>query len=225
MFPFHRGKTILALSLFSATLLVSPTWALPVVNPGFDVDPLADGNNTCNGVSGFTGWNSLGGGCGTGLFNPQAGQYPGGTVPSGDNVAYLNGNVGYWQALGSTWQPNDTVTFALLVGQRLDEPFGGYTLELRAGSDYDTSTLLQSFSSLVSPGAGLFGPTSVTHSTGGFDAAIGQQILVAFRGQGVQTNFDSVTVESTATPEPGTYGLLGTALVGLALVRRRQTNQ
>jgi PEP-CTERM motif len=194
---------------------------LTVTNPNFDDDVLADGANTCSGVGGFTGWTSLGGGCGTGLNNPNTSMFPGGAAHSGDNVAYLNGAVGYWQALPELYVPG-TFTFALQVGERLDVQFGGYVLELHAGPTYaGASSLLASFASSVSPGAGLFGPASVSHTVNPGDAAIGQQVLIAFRGNGVQTSFDTVTVDAQV-PEPGTYALLGSALVGLAWMRRRR---
>ena len=194
---------------------------LTVNNPNFDADVLPDGANTCSGVGGFTGWTSLGGSCGTGLNNPNSSMFPGGLVPSGDNVAYLNGTVGYWQVLPELYVPG-AFTFALQVGQRLDEPFGGYVLELRAGSTYGSSSLLASVTNLVTPPAGTFAPTSVSHTVNAGDLAIGQQVLVAFRGLGVQSSFDSVTVDGAVAPEPGTYALLGSALIGLAWVRRRR---
>lgn len=194
---------------------------LTVVNPGFDANVLADGTFTCNGTIGFIGWNSFNSGCGTGLLNPDSSQYPGGVAPSQNNVAYHNGPAGFWQALIDTYQAGNTYTFGLLVGQRLDVGFGGYIIELRSGSG--TGPLLASTTNAASPGPGTFLPTSVSYTVGSGDAAIGQQIAVVFRGIGVQTIFDNVTVDSSGVPEPGTYAMVGAgALLALLRHKRRQ---
>ena len=218
---FVPKRLLLPLCLL-AGLTVHAT-PLTVNNAGFDADVLPAETFTCNGVGGFIGWTSLGGGCGTGLNDPNSSMFPGGAAHSGLNVAYLNGAVGYWQALPEIYLPG-MFTFALQVGERLDEPFGGYVLELRYGPNYGASTSLASVTigPLGSPGAGLFGPASVSYMVNPGDLAIGSQVLVAFKGLGVQTSFDSVTVDGAVAPEPGTYALLGSALIGLAWVRRRR---
>lgn len=211
-------KTAL-LIVTAVSAIAASAASLTVVNPGFDADVLADGQFSCNGTIGFTGWNSFNSGCGTGLLNPDSTMFPGGVAPSQNNVAYHNGPAGFWQALTDTYQAGNTYTFALLVGQRLDVGFGGYTIELRAGSG--TGALLASTTNAVSPGAGTFLPTSVSYLVGTGNAVIGQQIAVVFRGIGTQTSFDNVTVDSSAVPEPGTYAMVGGAAL-LALLRRKR---
>ncbi len=210
----------ITLLIVAAVSVMTANAGLVVVNPGFDADVVTDGSSTCNGTIGFTGWNSFNSGCGTGLLNPDSSQYPGGVAPSQNNVAYHNGPAGFWQALTNTYQAGTTYTFGLLVGQRLDVGFGGYIIELRSGSG--TGALLASTTNAVSPGAGAFLPTSVSYTVGSGDAAIGQQIAVVFRGIGVQTSFDNVTVNSSV-PEPGTYAMVGAgALLALLRHKRRQ---
>ena len=91
-------------------LLCTPASAA-LVNGNFDADPVANGSSTCSGTIGFTGWTSFGNTCGTGLHNPDATQYPGGLAPSGDNVAYHNGNAGFWQAASDIYTAGTTYTF------------------------------------------------------------------------------------------------------------------
>lgn len=63
--------------------------SVPIVNPGFDADPVADGSFE---VSGITGWTTAPG-LGQGIYNPTASDYfdP---VPSGQNVGYSNSTAG-----------------------------------------------------------------------------------------------------------------------------------
>ena len=214
-------KTILtwliAIGVSTTAAFANP---LTVVNPGFDADVLPDGGFTCSGTVGFTGWNSFGFGCGTGLFNPSTSAYAGGLAPTNGNVVYENGVAGYWQALTSTYQMGQTVTFSLLVGQRLDASYAGYTLQLFAGNPFGAP--LATISNGPAPGVGAFVPASLSYTVTN-PSLVGQQIIVAFKGGtlGTQTNFDNVSVESSV-PEPGTYALIGAALIPIAALRRKR---
>jgi len=209
-----RLLAVLTLSSFSAA-------AATLNNANFDADVLGDGAFTCGTI---TGWTSFGGGCGTGAFNPAAAHYPGGNAPPNDNVAYLNGTVGYWQQSTDVWTAGIGQTFSMLVGQRTDIPFLGYSLELWAGPATG-GTLVASVTNGVLPGPGTFLPDSISFTPTGAESWLGQNVTVAFRGVplpgGVQTNFHNA--ELTPTPEPGTYALVGTALAGLAVLRRRRS--
>ena len=200
-------------------LLCTPASAA-LVNGNFDADPVANGSSTCSGTIGFTGWNSFGFSCGTGLHNPDATQYPGGLAPSGDNVAYHNGNAGFWQAASDIYTAGTTYTFNILVGQRLDETFSGYTLELRAGTGL--GPLVASVMNSAGPAPGQFIPASVSFTPGVGSGVLGQNVVVVFRGgsAGTQTSFDNATLTSSV-PEPATYALVGSALIALAWRRKR----
>lgn len=208
-----------------ATLLLSTLPAsAALVNGNFDADVLAEGNATCSGTIGFTGWSSPGFSCGTGLFNPGPASYPGGNAPSNDNIAYHNGPSAFYQTSASdVWTAGQTQVFSILIGQRLDETYAGYTIELWAGTPLaPLSTLVASQTNAVSPGPGSFVPTSLSFTPTGGETWIGQNVGVLFRGEtlGVQTNFDNA--ELNGVPEPGTLALLGSALLGLGVARRRQ---
>lgn len=217
------AKLLLGLAL--ATLSAQAA----LVNGGFDLGiTLGDTGATCDGTVGFTPgpWNSFGFGCGTGRFNPGTGQYAGGNVPSNDIVAYHNGGAGFWQLAPDTWQTGQTSTFSIMIGQRLDETFAGYSIEMWAGTPLSgTLVVSQTQADIggVTPAPGQFLPASISYTPTGAETWIGQQISVVFRGGliGTQTNFDNAELTG-AVPEPGTYALVGSALIGLAALRRRR---
>jgi hypothetical protein len=212
--------------LFAAAAFCAVSASAALVNGNFDADAIGgDGSFTCSGTVGFTGWSSPGLGCGTGLFNPGAAHYPGGNAPSNDNIVYHNGAASYYQLAPETWTADVTQTFNLLIGARLDDAYLGYTMELWAGTPLaGGSTLVASQTNGVTPLPGTFLPTSLSFTPTGAETWIGQQVGVLFRGGsiagGVQTNFDNAEL-TTVVPEPGTYALVGSALIGLAMIRRR----
>lgn len=213
--------SLIAVGLSTAAAIAGP---LTIANPGFDADPLPDGGFTCSGTSGFTSWNSFGNGCGTGLFNPSSSAYPGGLAPSGNNVVYENGISGYWQSLSDTYQLGQTVTFSLLVGQRLDASYAGYVLQLYAGNTPVGAPLATISNFVTPPTAGTFVPVSISFFVTN-PTLVGQRIIVAFSGStlGIQTNFDNASGNSTSSvPEPGTYALIGAALIPIAALRRKR---
>lgn len=208
------------LRAFTLFILAAGASQASLVNGNFDADLVPNGVGTCSGGVGFTGWNSYGFTCGTGLHNPDATQYPGGVAPSGDNVAYHNGPAGFWQSSSLTYQAGQTITFSILVGQRLDEAYTGFQLNLLDASGNIVASTDDT--SIPIPTPGTFNPASVSYTVGAGDPLIGQNIGVAFWGRtsGTQTSFDNAEL-TTSTPEPGSLMLLGSALVGLGFWRRR----
>jgi hypothetical protein len=136
-------------------------------------------------------------------FKPSTG--PGGIFPSGIpdglNVAALGsanaalGDGVLVQTLGATLQPNTTYTLAFFVGSRTDVVFGGYNVELLAGS-----TTLAADSSLAPP-SGTFVMGRVVYSSSGANPALlGQALGIRLTGRGSgQAEFDKISLDATPT--------------------------
>lgn len=220
-------KRLLIPGLFALGIsMTANAGVLNILNPGFDIDVLPDGSFNCNGTIGFSNWMSPGGGCGTGLLNPNITQTVGGLAPSGNNVVYENGPNGYYQVLSDTYQVGMTYNFGLMIGSRLDAPPDrGYTLEFRWDTGSGFGAPVASITGIGTAGAGLFAPsTTLSYTVGAGDAAIGKNVIVMFKGgtlPGIQTLFDSA-VGTTTTPEPGTLALVAVSGGLLALGRRKR---
>jgi hypothetical protein len=164
----------------------------------------------------------------TGAWHPSSFEYPGGgntnipagNVPDGVNVAYSNGGL-IAQTLGTALTNNTAYTLGVYVGHRADGYWNHYTIELLAGGN-----VIASATDPVDPGAGNFGLATVSYAAGTADPNAGGLLGIEFLIDGVQVNFDDVTLEATsrgqAVPEPASLALLGIGLAGLGLARRRK---
>ena len=181
---------LLASILFLATLATGPASAvveIPIVNADFEADQLpAAGTNQPT----IVGWVTTPGG-GDGIFRPTANDYPSG-IPSGENAAYVNlpGNL-VRQVLPTPLAPNTTYVLKVSVGWNRNDPFAGYTVQLRAGGDI----LAQDTSSLA-PEQGGWVTSIVQHTTGDNPPAIGELLEIRLLAPGVQANFDDVELTS-----------------------------
>lgn len=164
---------------------------LPVANSSFEAD------DVCNGCSSssITGWNESPGG-GDGVLDPSASDYPGGVVPDGDQVAYVNlpGNH-VWQVLPSVLLANRTYTLQVEIGNRLDTPFAGYSIELRAGG-----VILAADSSSALPADGEFETATLQYVSSNLDGQLGEALEIWLLAPGVQANFDHVRLDES-TPD------------------------
>jgi hypothetical protein len=191
---------------------------LPIVNAGFEEPLLSDGSFTFT-IPGWTGSER------SGVFNPGAGQYPGG-VPEGQNVAFTEDDDDFVsQVLSSTLAADTTYTLMMFVGNRLDFGFPGYLIELRAGG-----VLLAQDANTLAPADGQFLLSTISFTSTAASPGLGQALEVRFLS-GSQANFDDVRLDATATvravPEPGSLALLGggsLALLGHAR-RRKHTSK
>ncbi len=214
MKPFLLSIACLSFSMLPALQAT----ALNIINPSFEIDILGNGGN------GYTvnGWTPNVGCCGVGIQDPTVGMYTSGLSFDGNNFAYGNGGgYGYYQVLTDVFKPNTTYVFSMMVGHRKDLGFGGYKLELRAGNTFSFLPVVASVSGASDPGSGLWAPQSVTYTTGASGTEIGQNILISFGSNGVQTNFDMATGTASTVPEPATLGLIGASLIGLGIRSRR----
>lgn len=198
------------------TLLLagSAAHAAPVfiVNAGFEASVLDDSGVDFNPL----GWNSSGD---SGAFDPHAAAFAAG-APEGENVAFASfGGPTLSQTLASTVEANTLYTLSMLVGNRLDAPFGGYQTELWAGG-----TLLASDDNTLAPADGAFLLSTVQYFASASDSVIGSALEIRFRSLGWQTVFDDVRLDAELrrdVPEPGLLTLLTLGATALASRRRR----
>lgn len=163
--------------------------AIPVVNPSFEDDVLCDG---CSQTATVTGWNVTSGG-GDGVLNPDATQYPGG-VPDGANIAFLNGTGNFvHQTLASNLEAGMRYTLTVNVGQRADENFVGYRVQLRAGGE-----ILAEDNSTQTPTPGTFVTSTVTYKSSAADSELGEPLEIWLLTLGIQSNFDNVQLDAAA---------------------------
>jgi hypothetical protein len=102
------------------------------------------------------------------------------------------------------------------VGRRENVAFAGYNIELLAGN-----TVLVSENS-VTPDPGSFEYVTVDY-TSGISVTPGQALQIRLTSNGVQTNFDNITLDAASIPEPSAIlGLLGFGLLGIASKLRQK---
>jgi len=122
---------------------------------------------------------------------------PGGlSATDGNWYVYSNGNDSIYQTLAATLQPNTTYSLSVDVGARNDQGMPGYSISLSAGGNSLTS---------VSGGDSSFGPgwiTAVATYTTPASVTPGQALQISLGGYGVQTEFDNVRLDATATSTP-----------------------
>ncbi len=161
---------------------------IPITNPSFELDVLADGTNTDGTLSGWTAP------AGSGAFNPADAQYSGASadtgapIPDGVNVAFSNGPIVQQTTVAAV--PNTVYELSVDVGDRLDQPAPGYTITLLEGTNVLGSVDQTDFP--LTDG-GFVTATFTAINTSGTGP-----LSIKLESAGVQTNFDNVRLESTS---------------------------
>lgn len=189
--------------------------SIEVKNPSFEIPPFGAG-----GFGSAVFWTDSLPGAITGAFDPSPALYAT-PIPDGEQVAFANN--GYmWQQLSDPLLSGYAYILRFWVGDRLDEPFPGYSVELRAGTDPNTSTLLAQDTG-GTPNSGEFEKREVTYdSRTAAPGDVGQPLMIVLRSSGIQTTYDAVSLEALELPEPGSVWMSASALilVGLLLLRK-----
>lgn len=229
-------------SLWLATLLACPlplqAVSVTINNPSFEnpITPAATFQGSM--TAGPAGWNVYNAGATNtdryfGVWNPANTDSYRDPVPHGANigVVFLDNDsnfaeAGLQQTLGSSLQLSTQYTLRVEVGNF--DPgagsapwdftgFPGYRVDLLAGT-----TVIASDNNTLSPGEGRFLTSTVSLTIGAGHPNFGQALgirLVNLNGPGVEVNFDRVTLDAVAVPEPAATGLI--AFGALLLAARR----
>jgi hypothetical protein len=230
--------------LTAAIVLVGATSAgaatIEVANAGFELPAQPEGFNTNYTPSGgpanpnaIESWTPVGSPI-AGVYNPPAGVYNADTpanlnggAPEGLNVAFSNSG-GFEQTIAdSNFDPLESYTLEVLVGDRNDTSFGGYTITLFAGSSQIAASSSTSSGAVIPPDG-----TFVNIVTQYVPAATvlptvlqleGEPLTIRLSANRTQINFDDVRLTTTdvlVIPEPLAAGSAG--LLGLVALRRRR---
>jgi len=196
---------------------------LTVANNSFETPVITNPQGSISATGPFGDW-TFAGGMNQGFINPGVGENndpgfwygPSPTLPNGNQVAWSNGGT-ISQTLSATLQANTRYTLGAYVGRRASNPgFAGYNIELLAGN-----TVLASNNS-VTPAEGTFAPVTFSYASG-ISVTPGQALEIRLTSNGVQTNFDNITLDAASIPEPSAIlGLLGFGLLGIASKLRQK---
>ena len=159
--------------------------AVPIVNGSFESPAVGDGS-----TFGPTGW-TVSGGDSNG-YNATTSNYvltP--TATDGAQLAY--GNTGMLsQVLTTNYAANTRYVLSVDIGDRVDTPLAGYSLELWAGAT-QLATVNQTTFPSVNNG---WITASLTH-TSPSSVAAGQDLQIRLVAGGVQVNWDNVRLEAS----------------------------
>ncbi|GCE59896.1 PEP-CTERM sorting domain-containing protein [Microcystis aeruginosa] len=195
---------------------------LTVANNSFETPVVTSPSGSISSTGLVGGWRFAGGA--QGFFNPSLGETfspgfgygPSPVLPDGNQVAWSNGGT-ISQTLSATLQTNTKYTLGVYVGRRQNVAFAGYNIELYAGGNFLASN------SGVTPAAGTFEYVTVDYTSGVSNPFLGQALEIRLTSNGVQTNFDNITLDAASIPEPSAIlGLLGFGLLGIASKLRQK---
>jgi len=203
-----------ALSALSTAALAGP---ISVANASFE-GPVQSSPGYLQ-PTGITSWVTTGT---TGVWNPtltppSSATYWSTALPDGNQIGFTAGGT-IAQTLGTNYAAGSVYNLTVAFGNRLDGPYipTNVTMKLFAVT---TGTIVASQAIDVSTiTRGTFKDFSLSYTADG--SSDGKAIGILFTSTGQQLDLDNVRLNNV--PEPGTLILLGSALAGIGMARRRK---
>ena len=211
-------------------LVAIPAFASPIFVNNFSFETgfvktnsCAVGDATCgiDFTSTISGWTVTGaaGDPTVGLFQPGGPTGRFNTLSDGATSA-ISGGATISQMVTPTMVAGWTYVLRVDLGQRKDVPMDGTADLLICTNSNGTSCNGAVIATGTTPTAGSFGTFTATYLATAADA--GKYITIELKSTGQQGNFDNVRLDSV--PEPASFLLIGSALLGLSAFRRRRAN-
>ena len=211
-------------------LVAIPAFASPIFVNNFSFETgfvktnsCAVGDATCgiDFTSTISGWTVTGaaGDPTVGLFQPGDNTGRFNTLSDGPTSA-MSGGATISQMVAPTMVAGWTYVLAVDIGQRKDVPMDGTADLLICTNSNGTSCNAAVVAIGTTPTPGSFGTFTATYVATAADA--GKFITIELKSSGAQGNFDNVRLNSV--PEPASFLLIGSALLGLSAFRRRRAN-
>jgi|SRR5208283_5221476 len=213
------SKLLLGIPILLCAMFIASNACAQVItvnNPSFEILPDGGLPNLCGtgcsySVSAIPDWTESGGG----QFQPgsSSGNFAYfNSVPDGVTVAYSNGGT-ISQTVTPTVQSGVTYTLTVYIGLRNDGyPFDG-TADLMLGGTVCDATGTQ-------PALGDW--SLYTARCTGNSGNAGDPIVIQLNSSGAQGDFDNVMLSASTTPEPASFLLFGTGLLGIAFMARKK---
>jgi hypothetical protein len=201
----HSGKLWMMGILLLIAVTAAPALAgtITITNPSFEADFLTNGDWNYS----VAGWILSGSG---GTWNP-GGYYPG-SVPNGANVAWTQ-DASLSQTLSDIIQAGYHYTLAAYVGKFSTAAVNYYIQLVAEESGAILASATGDASTLI------FNQISAEFTA--TNQYLGQHLKVVIGNHELtETDFDSITLTSSAVPLPSTLILLGSSLLGLMGWRR-----
>jgi hypothetical protein len=154
---------------------------------------------------------------GIGVFEPTSAVLDG--VPEGTQTAYLNQGF-LEQFIPSSLTPHTRYSLSVAVGNRYDHLLSDFKVSLMAGN----SELAFFEGDDADVDEGQFRYFDLSFLALPDDPLLGEQlgIRLANIGGSPQVNFDDVSLDAQAVPEPTAMVLFGSGLLGLAVLSRKR---
>ena len=218
--------------LATLALAAVPGFASPIYVSNFSFETGFVKTNNCAGglggascgidfTSSISGWTVTGaaGDPTVGLFQPGDNTGRFNTLSDGPTSA-MSGGATISQMVAPTMVAGWTYVLAVDIGQRKDVPMDGTADLLICTNSNGTSCNAAVVAIGTTPTPGSFGTFTATYVATAADA--GKFITIELKSSGAQGNFDNVRLNSV--PEPASFLLIGSALLGLSAFRRRRAN-